>query len=55
MYTILFQEKKRRLKLQYHRNKYKNYQRKNGKSALVTDEGASVNTWAGFPMVLKGT
>ncbi len=34
------------------KNNYKNYQRKNGKSALITNEGATVNTWAGFTMVL---
>ncbi len=27
---------------------YKNYQRKSGKNALVTNKGATFNTWAGF-------
>ncbi len=31
------------------------YQQKSCKSALVTNEGAIVNTWADFTMVLKGT
>ncbi len=42
--------------LQYPRkNKHKNYQWRSGKCALVTNEGATVNTWASFTMVLEGT
>ncbi len=42
--------------IQYPRkDKYKNYQQKSGKSALIINEGATVNTWANFTMVLKGT
>ncbi len=42
------------VKLQYFRkDKYKNCHRKSGKSVLVTNEGATVNTWAGFTMVLQ--
>ncbi len=44
------------LRLQYPRkDKYKNYKRKSGKSALNTNESATVNTWAGSTMILKGT
>ncbi len=41
--------KRHDLILQYLRkDKYKNYQRKSSKSALVTNEDATVNTWASF-------
>ncbi len=44
------------IRVQYPRkDKYKNCQRKSGKSDLVTNEGATVNTWTSFTMVLKGT
>ncbi len=45
-----------RLLLRYHRkDKYRNYQRKSTKSALVTKEDSIVNTWAGLAMVVKET
>ncbi len=52
----LSRKSKSKFDIQYPRkDKYKNYQRKSGKSALATNESATVNTWSDFTMVLKGT